>query len=148
MHLFYTQATINVPPETSLSVRCALNTWDRRCVLGADGVQRTGRGPGGAGPGYGRWDQGWAGRRFGAPPAGGRWEYGLQKSGLPGRPHECRLPLSAPTVAPVTLSAPPVLTTSCWASPQQKLNSTHLPQGTCPDQGHPTLTTPSLTSFL
>lgn len=147
IHLFYTQVTINVPPETC-EMRAERSPGTRRCVLGADGVPRTGRGPGGAGPRDGRCNQGWAARRSRAPPAGGLWGYGLQKSGLPGRPRECQLPLSAPAVAPVTPSAPPVLTTSSWASPQQKVNSTHLLQGTFPDQGHPTLTSPSLTSFL
>lgn len=143
--MFYTQVTVNVPPETC-EMRAERSPGTRRCVLGADGVPRPGRGPGGAGPRDGRCDQGWAARRSWTPPAGGLWEYGLQKSGSRADRVNASFPFLHPPL-PRHSFHPSSAHTSSWASPQQKVNSTHL-QGTFLDQGHPTLTSPSLTSFL
>ena len=88
---------------------------------------------GGGGWGNGCRNQGWAGRRVGRIGPAQLWRDAVR--GVPcwwplgvrlaeeraHRPAECLLPLSAPLS--LSLLPPPVLTTSSWASPQQKLNS-------------------------
>ncbi|XDB66019.1 hypothetical protein AB1E18_019329 [Capra hircus] len=101
-------------------MRAERSPGTRRCVLGADGVPRPGRGPGGAGPRDGRCDQGWAARRSWAPPAGGLWEYGLQKSGSRADRVNASFPFLHPPLPPHSFH-PSSAHTSSWASPQQKV---------------------------